>query len=109
MWDLVLEDIRKQLPEPTFKVWVKNTVGIARDGDVFIVAAPGLAAAWLERRMFKDLESALERTSGLNLMLDIRAGNGHDKARQPVGDQNSVQPDTDTIPPAYEHTPTAEG
>ena len=108
MWDLVLEDIRKQLPEPTFKAWVKNTVGIARDGDVFIVAAPGLAAAWLERRMFKDLESALERTSGLNLMLDIRAGNGHDKAGQPAGDQNSVQPDADTIPPAYEHTPTAE-
>jgi hypothetical protein len=109
MWNLVLEDIRKQLPEPTFTTWVKNSVGMARDGDVFIVAAPGLAAAWLQRRMFKDLESALYRTSGLNLMLDIRAANGHDQASHPAGDQNSVQPDADTSPPAYEHTPTAEG
>ena len=109
MWNLVLEDIRNQLPEPTFTTWVKNSVGMARDGDVFIVAAPGLAAAWLQRRMFKDLESALYRTSGLNLMLDIRAANGHDQASHPAGDQNSVQPDADTSPPAYEHTPTAEG
>ena len=109
MWNLVLEDIRKQLPEPTFTTWVKNSVGMARDGDVFIVAAPGLAAAWLQRRMFKDLESALYRTSGLNLMLDIRAANCHDQASHPAGDQNSVHPDADTSPPAYEHTPTAEG
>jgi hypothetical protein len=109
MWNLVLEDIRKQLPEPTFTTWVKNSVGMARDGDVFIVAAPGLAAAWLQRRMFKDLQSALERTSGLDLVLDIRAVHSNDQVGQPAGDQNSVQPDADTIPPDHEHTKTAEG
>ena len=109
MWNLVLEDIRNLLPEPTFNAWVKHTVGVSRDGDVFTVAAPGLAASWLQRRMFKDLQSALERTSGLDLVLDIRAVHSNDQVGQPAGDQNSVQPDADTIPPDHEHTKTAEG
>ena len=74
LWRGVLDDLRLQLPRPTFETWLKGTEGVALQGESFVVEAPGtFAVEWLERRMFHALEKTLEKVAGRPLELRLRA------------------------------------
>ena len=79
LWSTVLGDLQMNLPRSTFEAWLKPTVGVAFQGDQFIVVAQTpFAVEWLERRMFHTLQSTLERVAGRRLQLQLEACNGDD-------------------------------
>ena len=97
LWSRVLEDLRPQLPRHAFDTWLKPTAGVAFRGDQFIVAAPtAFAVEWLERRMFRTLESTLEKAAGRGLQLQLQTLEDHDGEDPPAGDEgreNTSGPD----------------
>ena len=93
LWSRVLEDLRPQLPRPAFDTWLKPTAGVAFRGDQFIVAAPTVfAVEWLERRMFRALQNALERAAGRGLQLQLQTLEAHDGEDPPAGDDGREDP-----------------
>ena len=97
LWSRVLEDLRPQLPRHAFDTWLKPTAGVAFRGDQFIVAAPtAFAVEWLERRMFRTLQSTLEKAAGRGLQLQLQTLEDHDGEDPPAGDEgreNTSGPD----------------
>ena len=104
LWGAVLADLQVQLPRPTFETWVKPTAGVAFQGDRFIVVAPTpFAVKWLEQRMFRTLQTTLERAAGRGLQLQLQALEAHSGDDPPVGDDDQGNPSgRDHEPPDYE-------
>ena len=93
LWRAVLADLQLQLPRPTFDTWLKPTAGVAFQGDRFIVVAPTpFAVEWLERRMFRALQSTLERAAGRGLQLQLQTLEADSDDEPPVGDDDQVNP-----------------
>ena len=66
IWQAVLGQIQLQITRPSYDTWLKNTEGIAFDGDeVFTVSVPSaFVKAQLEDRMYELLSDALESQIG---------------------------------------------
>ena len=72
LWERVLARIQEQLPRPTFETWLKNTEGIAQQGEDFLVGVGSqFVLEWLERRMFHAMEVNLEKEAGRPLTLRL--------------------------------------
>ena len=93
LWSTVLEDLRSQLPRPTFDTWLKPTTGVAFRGNQLIVVAPtAFAVEWLERRMIHALQSTLEKAAGRGLQLQLQTLAAYDGEDPPVGDDDQENP-----------------
>ncbi len=87
VWNDVLEVLKKNLPRPTFETWLKNTVGLSCEGDIFTVLVPStLAEEWLERRMFHALQKGLTDISGQALTLEFQVENPAETAEELLDD-----------------------
>ena len=70
-WNAVLSDLELEVPRATFETWLKQTRGIAFDGQDLLVEVPSkFAVEWLEQRMYQTILRALRRSSGQPL--DVR-------------------------------------
>ena len=68
VWNEVLDDLREQVPNPTFKTWLEPTVGVGYHNDNMVVATPSrIIGEWLERRMHGALVRTLEKKAGREL------------------------------------------
>ena len=107
LWAAVLAALQLQLPRPTFETWLKPTVGVAFQGDRFIVVAPtAFAVQWLERRMFQALQSTLERAAGRGLQLQLQSlatYDGDDPDAPQVGDNQQENPSGPDYEPGGEN------
>jgi chromosomal replication initiator protein len=66
VWERVRENLRGQLPETTFRLWIQPLRPVSAEGGTLHLAAPETARAWVERRYSAALDAAL-RTSDTGL------------------------------------------
>ncbi len=73
IWASVLEIIRDELNEPSFKTWFEHTTPVdLTDEGVFVVGVQNeFARLWLEERYSQRLESALRQVSDTDLRVKI--------------------------------------
>ena len=66
LWDAAKEELKRQLPPPSYKTWVEDTRGVGyAAGNALIIAAPNAyAASTLERQMGHLVARALETAAG---------------------------------------------
>ena len=77
VWRAVLGELQLQLPRATFETWLKQTEGVACDGQSFIVEVPTpFAVAWLERRMYQSIQKTVEKITQLPLDIQFQVKNG---------------------------------
>ena len=77
IWKAVLGELQLQLPRPTFETWLKHTDGVSYDEHQFVVEAPTpFAVAWLERRMYNDIQNTVEKVTDrpLDVVFRVRQG-----------------------------------
>ena len=71
IWRRALDHLKEQVPKPTFETWLAQTCGVVWDDRRFVVDVPTpFAIAWLERRLYQDIQKTIEKITG-NL-LDIQ-------------------------------------
>jgi hypothetical protein len=59
-WNNTLQILKEQVPAPTFKTWLKDTMLLALSNGVAKIKVPtSLAATWLERRLYWGIVRAL--------------------------------------------------
>lgn len=73
IWSDVLEIVREELNEPSFKTWFEHTEAVKlTDGGVFVVGVQNdFARAWLEDRYTQRLSAALTQVVGDDLTIQI--------------------------------------
>lgn len=73
IWSDVLEIVREELNEPSFKTWFEHTEAVRlTDGGVFVVGVQNdFARAWLEDRYTQRLSAALTQVVGDDLTIQI--------------------------------------
>ena len=75
VWRAALGELQLQLPKPTFETWLKQTEGVNFDDSRFVVEVPTpFAIAWLERRMYQDIQKTVEKVTGnlLDIQFQVR-------------------------------------
>ena len=71
LWEAALGDLQVQVARPSYDTFLKQTVGIAVDGECLVVGAPtAFVAEYLGKRMRGVVQRALERVS--RSPLDVR-------------------------------------
>ena len=72
IWSDVLDIVREELNEPSFKTWFEHTEAVAIEEDVFVVGVQNdFARAWLEDRYTQRLGAALTQVVGRDLTVKI--------------------------------------
>lgn len=70
-WRSVLDDLQLVLDKPTYETWLAQTSGVSFDDRRFVVEVPTpFAIAWLERRMYQDIQKTVQKVTGK--LLDIQ-------------------------------------
>ena len=63
--------MKQVVDAPNFQTWLANTGGVFFDDRHFVVEVPTpFAIAWLERRMYQDIQKTLKKVTGQ--LLDIQ-------------------------------------
>jgi chromosomal replication initiator protein len=71
MWEATLGRLQLQVTKPNYDTWLKGTVGIADEGNVFIVGAPSdFATEWLSTRLRPLITKAIACVAGRDI--DVR-------------------------------------
>ncbi len=70
VWEAVLGDLQLQVTRPSYETWLKETVGVAREDDVFVVGTPSaFVAEMLQQRMYSLISEAMERVTKSHVQL----------------------------------------
>ncbi len=78
LWEAALGDLQVQVARPSYDTFLKQTVGIAVDGECLVVGAPtAFVAEYLGKRMRGVVQRALERVSRspLDVRFEVSAAN----------------------------------
>jgi chromosomal replication initiator protein len=85
VWERVRENLRGQLPETTFRLWIQPLRPVSAEGATLHLAAPETARAWVERRYSATLDAALRASdTGLDRVVLLTEGS-RAEARSPAG------------------------
>ena len=64
-WNAVLGELQLEVTRPSYETWLKDTVGLSRNGHEFVVGvANPFVAEMLEGRMYSTITRALQRVVG---------------------------------------------
>ena len=80
-WKAVLGELQLQVPKPMFETWIKRTIGVRMDDEVFVVGAPTpFAVEWLERRMYHAIQTLVQKVTlkPLEVRFQVLGGVGID-------------------------------
>ena len=92
VWRAALGELQLQLDKPIFETWLKQTEGVNFDNSRFVVEVPTpFAIAWLERRMYQNIQKTVEKVTGhvLDIQFQVRSGEPA-LAEQAASDSESV-------------------
>ena len=77
VWRAALGELQLQLDKPIFETWLKQTEGVNFDNSCFVVEVPTpFAIAWLERRMYQNIQKTVEKVTGQILDIQFQVSNG---------------------------------
>lgn len=76
-WRAALGELQLQLEKPIFETWLKQTEGVNFDNSRFVVEVPTpFAVAWLERRMYQNIQKTVEKVTGQILDIQFQVSSG---------------------------------
>ncbi len=82
IWEAALGRLQLQVTKPNYDTWLKDTVGIACDDDVFVVGAPtDFAIEWLNTRLRHLVAKALANVAGMDLEVTFQVIGGPEQRR----------------------------
>lgn len=65
LWGQVLDEIKLQVPQPTYDMWFKSTKLLSlSEGTAVVCVANGFAREWLQKRLSQKITDTLERVNG---------------------------------------------
>jgi chromosomal replication initiator protein len=64
LWDDIRRELREDVTDFTFHIWLEPLQLVHRDGDVLFVTAPGHIRTWVKERHHAHLQCAAERVLG---------------------------------------------
>jgi chromosomal replication initiator protein len=70
-WEQVRHELRKEVTDFTFHIWLEPLEPAARHGATLYVRAPGHIRTWVRERHFHQLQDAVRRALGPDLELEI--------------------------------------
>tara|TARA_B100000029_G_scaffold189044_1_gene186822 strand:- start:2108 stop:3511 length:1404 start_codon:yes stop_codon:yes gene_type:complete len=71
IWSAVQGQLQIGLDEATYETWLAKTEGVLLEERCFVVAVPtAFGVAWLERRLYAEIQDALKRVTGM--VLDVQ-------------------------------------
>ena len=71
VWNAVLGQLQVGLDEATYETWLAKTEGVTMHEKSFVVDVPtAFGVAWLERRLYAEIQSAIKRVTGT--LLDVQ-------------------------------------
>ena len=77
VWRAVLGRLQLQLPQTTFDQFLRDSRAVSFDDSHLVVEVPTtFAVAWLERRMYRDIQLTLEQFAKHAVGLSFRVANG---------------------------------
>lgn len=77
VWRAALGELQLQLDKPIFETWLKPTEGVNFDNSRFVVEVPTpFAVAWLERRMYQNIQKTVEKVTGHILDIQFQVSSG---------------------------------
>jgi chromosomal replication initiator protein len=75
LWSAVLGDLELQVTRPTYQTWLKETSGLALRDNVLTVKVPTpFAAEWLEKRMYRLIQTTAQRVGQAPLEVQFQVG-----------------------------------
>ena len=75
-WRAALGDLQLRLDRPVFDTYLKHTEGVNLDASRFVVEVPTpFTVAWLERRMYPNIQKTLEKVTGHLLDIQFQVSN----------------------------------
>jgi chromosomal replication initiator protein len=111
VWRAALGELQLQLDRPIFETWLKQTEGVNFDNSRFVVAVPTpFAIAWLERRMYQNIQKTVEKVTGhiLDIQFQVSSGEPVPVAAGPCGallDSPGADGDTEDLSSASGNPP----
>jgi len=73
IWETALGELQLQVSKPNYETWLKDTLGLSYQNDMFIVGtSSSFAASWLEKRLFSLVRKTLISITGQNLDVEFR-------------------------------------
>jgi chromosomal replication initiator protein len=75
IWERVRENLRNQLPETAFRLWIDPLRPVSAEGSTLHLSAPRTTRAWVERRYSASLRTAIQASgAGLDRVVFVAAG-----------------------------------
>jgi phage replication O-like protein O len=72
VWDMTVKRLKEQVPEAIYETWLKDTVLLQVTDQAARIAVPSaFAVAWLERRLYREIASAIKGALGKDLDLQF--------------------------------------
>jgi chromosomal replication initiator protein len=100
LWDDIRRELREDVTDFTFHIWLEPLELAHRDGDRIFVRAPGHIRTWVKERHHGHLQRAVQRVLGARASAQVV-----DDAWAPAGSQPLVEPETtldsSTLNPKY--------
>jgi chromosomal replication initiator protein len=100
LWDEVRRELREDVTDFTFHIWLEPLELASRGGDTLFVRAPGHIRTWVKERHREHLDRAVKRVLGPSAALEVV-----DEAWQPTeslqASEELAQPDASTLNPKY--------
>lgn len=67
IWEAALGELQLQVTRANYDTWLRDTVGLSYEGDLFLVGAPTtFATEWLQRRLHSLIRKTLKSITGLD-------------------------------------------
>lgn len=84
VWRAALGELQLQLDKPNFETYLKQTEGVNFDHSRFVVEVPKpFAIAWLERRMYQNIQKTVEKVTGRILDIQFQVSSGEPSLAEP--------------------------
>ncbi|MDP3062760.1 MAG: chromosomal replication initiator protein DnaA [Chloroflexota bacterium] len=105
LWAAVLGDLELQVTRPTYQTWLKETAGVALQDNTLTVKVPTpFAAEWLEKRMYRLIQTTAQRVGQAPLEVQFQVG---DHQEAPRGESEPAPPPPAHVNGGNGHAPTA--
>ena len=85
IWETALGELQVQVTRPNFDTWLKDTVGISYQDDLFVIGAPNaFVAEWLENRLLSLVKKTLASVTGRKVHVQFFIQTPHESDMQPA-------------------------
>jgi chromosomal replication initiator protein len=85
IWEAALGELQVQVNKPNFDTWLKDTIGLKYQDEVFVIGAPSIfVAEWLESRLSSLIKKTLSSIIGKRVNIQFEVAKSRQYTAQPA-------------------------